>query len=251
MKRVVVFLALLSAFYILGEDFTTTTGTVYKEYTVIDVTRKGVRVRHSEGVTNVPAEELPADLREKYGAQIEAAKSKWNQEAPKREALVIVKQILYILLKNDRSLDFRYRTPKIIQMTSQDSALVQGMPGEGEKNSYVTDLNVKSHVDGEQVFDHFWPTGNHSYTSTSNAVCTVHKFTASFDLALRTLCQPQLRKLEKISQSHPEIGPMLQTRFLLSEYYKAYSKLIDSSKVHGKNVKNVKRTKKGYIVSGY
>lgn len=67
-------------------DLLTASGTVYKKFRIVRATERGVTVSHENGVANVPLEELPQDLMEKYKPQVDAAKSQFEAERKKEEA---------------------------------------------------------------------------------------------------------------------------------------------------------------------
>ena len=66
-------------------DLVTTSGEIYKDAAITKATHRGVTVRYENGIVNVPLDELPPDLREKYRLQVEEAKAKWDSEAPLRK----------------------------------------------------------------------------------------------------------------------------------------------------------------------
>lgn len=75
----------ISALPVRAADLTLKDGTVLKSYSVIRQDTSSLRIEHSEGVSKVPVENLPADLVAKYqwdGRKIEDEKS---AEAKKRE----------------------------------------------------------------------------------------------------------------------------------------------------------------------
>lgn len=70
MKPVSVLFFALTAAVLTAADLTTGSGTVYKNFSVTGVTRRGVSIEFADGAANVPLSELPDDLRKKYSASV-------------------------------------------------------------------------------------------------------------------------------------------------------------------------------------
>ena len=81
MKKLFLLLCLAGTVMLIGEDLTTKSGKVYKEYSVVGVSPQSVTVAFVEGTANIPLSDLPDDLRKKYS--VEAAK---RQEALRKQA---------------------------------------------------------------------------------------------------------------------------------------------------------------------
>jgi hypothetical protein len=77
MLRLLVFLtALLVAFPLFAEDWTTADGKVYKNVTIVAEEDDGVRVTYDGGVGKLPYYELPVDVQKRLGKDIDALKAK-------------------------------------------------------------------------------------------------------------------------------------------------------------------------------
>ena len=201
MKRIFFSSLVFAAGVLMGADLTTKSGKVYKDYSVIGVTSRGVTVAYADGATSVPLSDLPDDLREKYSAEVAKKKATAKKQADARRISAGLKNM---------TLDLE---GEVICVQVLKSGAI-ATHGAYENNFYVDDLSVSRLADGSFIppnangMVHDWDAifnqgksnamkpgkvlrlyciGTFSYRAVSGARVTIPHFTVNYQRAVNYL----------------------------------------------------------------
>ena len=149
MKRVSFFFFFLLTAGMFGGDLTTTSGKVYKNYTVKGVSEKGIMISHSSGAATVPLAELPVDLREKYSEGVAEM-----QAAAKREQ-VVTDSILDKQRGNDAEPVSKIREKLQRSRDTDQTITIHGKDGKRYKNCRIQRIGTSGltlKINGTSVY---------------------------------------------------------------------------------------------------
>ena len=201
MKRIFFSSLVLAAGVLMGADLTTKSGKVYKDYSVIGATSRGVTVAYAEGAVSIPLADLPDALREKYSGEVAKKKAAAQKKADARKRTAALKRITFVLSGQI----------ECIQVLPKRNAFLANHGGY-DTIFCITDVNTSNMVDGSilkgnRIATEFWRnpvsqqvtkrekewvhvlycTGQYQYTTTSGASKTIPRFTLNKERALKYL----------------------------------------------------------------
>lgn len=196
MKTSVLLSVAFASAVVIGADLTTKSGTVYKDYSIIEVTHRGVTVEHADGLANVPLDELPEDMKSTYAPQVETAKQKHaikKAEWDKREKA----------RRERKKIETALKKISLEVLWIKCSQVLKGRGVHAQCQGYTNDifldgLDTSSLVDGVRIpqttdikyngktcrGNRIYFIGSYSYSSAGGAVNTIPHFTFDKDKAL-------------------------------------------------------------------
>ena len=213
MKTLLFSSLMLAALVLVGEDLTTKSGKVYKNYSISGVTRRGVNVEFADGIANVPLSELPDDLREKYAPEVEKKKVAAKKKADARKRAAGLKKITLDLDGTVKCFNVT-KTGLIATHDSYENAFfIDGL----KISDYVDGSTIPPNVNGKKgKVLRLYCIGTYSYRDTSGGKTTIPRFTVNTQKASKYLQQHPNSKIIGMQEKQPEVEPVTSSDVLRS-----------------------------------
>ena len=179
MKRFFAVFLALASMLLSGDDLSTASGKVYKDYRIIGVNARGVMISFSNGAATIPLSELPNDLREKYSAEVAKKQATAQKRAVEQQRSAGLKKMI---------LDLEGHVT-CVQVLEQG---VIASHVEWDNNFRIDDLDTSGLTDDSAISRkgqtlRLYCIGTFSYRAVSGARTTIPYFTVSRPRALKYL----------------------------------------------------------------